>query len=212
MLQEYTIYKIPFEIPQEIIEDFENQLKKAGPIFNTKKNDNKRRQSNLKMTKSNIPFMTALNDFLDDVLDLCTRNASNWVLLESKPGCKAQLAHIDYENTPELHACKEVDLPLLVLVSLQPNTSIYVWENSPDVIKGIYKGEPITPTRVSLDAGDVFVFRADLVHAGGDYHSHNIRMHCYMDSPAVHRDPNRTFIISKHASEDVKKYICEVIS
>jgi hypothetical protein len=80
------------------------------------------------------------------------------------------------------------------------------------VIKGIYKGEPITPTRVSLDAGDVFVFRADLVHAGGDYHSHNIRMHCYMDSPAVHRDPNRTFIISKHASEDVKKYICEVIS
>ena len=50
-------------------------------------------------------------------------------------------------------------------------------------------------TEVKLNAGDVFVFRGDLLHAGGEYVKRNIRVHCYVDSPCApkKRDKKRTY-------------------
>ena len=38
---------------------------------------------------------------------------------------------------------------------------------------------------VELNAGDVFLFRGDLVHIGAEYRSLNIRIHSYIDSPCA---------------------------
>jgi hypothetical protein len=209
-ISEYTIYKNVFNIKQGVLEDFKNQLQDAGPIFNSKRNDNKRCQCNLKITKQNKDFITTLNQFIHNLSSNLT--PSKWVLLRSKPGCKPQLAHIDYENTTEFQMCikNSKKVPLLVLVALQPNTFIYLWEKSTEVIQGVYEGDPIEPTKIELKEGDILVFRADVVHAGSDYDEENIRMHCYLDSQEVSRDENRTFIISKHGNEDMKAHIREI--
>ena len=60
-----------------------------------------------------------------------------------------------------------------------------------------------------LEPGDAVVFRADVVHAGAEYDSENIRIHCYLDSPLVPRDPNRTFIIQEHADSLIQQKILE---
>jgi hypothetical protein len=48
---------------------------------------------------------------------------------------------------------------------------------------------------VELNAGDVFLFRGDLVHVGAEYMSLNIRIHCYIDSPCAPapRDNDATY-------------------
>lgn len=50
---------------------------------------------------------------------------------------------------------------------------------------------------VELDAGDVFVFRGDLIHCGAEYTGLNIRIHVYIDSPAApqRRDPDETYMV-----------------
>jgi hypothetical protein len=209
-IQEYIIYKDIFVTSAELIEDFKNQLQDAGPIFNSKRNDNKRCQCNLKITKQNKKFMDALNDFVKKLDNNLT--PSKWVLIKSKPGCKPQLAHMDYENTEEFQICirNNKQVPLLILAALQPNTYIYLWEKSSNVIQDTYKGPPIEPTKIKLKEGEVLVFRADTIHAGSDYDEENIRMHCYLDSTDVERNENRTFIISKHGSEYMNNNIIQV--
>jgi hypothetical protein len=48
---------------------------------------------------------------------------------------------------------------------------------------------------VELNAGDVFLFRGDLIHIGAEYTSLNIRIHCYIDSPCAPapRDNDATY-------------------
>ena len=209
-IPEYTIYENIFVTTPELLTDLKNQVQDAGPIFNSRRNDNKRCQCNLKATKQNKKFLDALNDFVRNLDNNLTH--SKWVLIKSKPGCKPQLAHMDYENTAEFKRCilNNKQVPLLVLVSLQPKTYIYLWENSSKVIQGTYKDDPIEPTKIELKEGDVLVFRADTIHAGSDYNEENIRMHCYLDSQEVERDENRTFIISKHGNEYMNKHIIQV--
>lgn len=209
-IPEYTIYENIFVTTPELLTDFKNQLQDAGPIFNSKRNDNKRCQCNLKTTKENKKFIDTLNQFVRKLYSNLT--PSKWVIIKSKPGCKPQLAHMDYENTNAFQTCISNDkqVPLLVLVALQPNTFIYLWENSSKVIQGIYKGEPIEPSKIELKQGDILVFRADTIHAGSDYEKENIRMHYYLDSQEVERDENRTFIISKHGNEYMNKHIIQV--
>jgi len=205
---EYTIYDNVFQSNDKILEDLKLQLQHAGPIFNSKKNDNKRCQCNLKITKTNKDLVETLTKFIKTLNPELT--PSSWVLIKSKPGCKEQLAHIDYENTEEFQKCinEGKNVPLLVLVALQPNTYIYLWKNSSKIIQETYKGEHVLPTKLELKEGEILVFRADLVHAGSDYEEENIRMHCYLDSPVVKRNKNRTYIISKHGNEYMNKNIC----
>jgi hypothetical protein len=157
--------------------------KTGGPIFNGAKNDKKRIQSNL----SRKPAV--LDEFIDElettIYDLLPADSplsfSNWVILKSTPGCERQLPHMDYD--PELirHTPDYKDIPLLVLVSIMPNTYLDVWDAN-----GNHE-------RVSMDAGDILIFRADTVHAGSAYQCENIRIHVYLDSPLIQRIPNRVW-------------------
>jgi hypothetical protein len=83
-IPEYTIYKNIFVFDPNLLEDFKNQLQDAGPIFNSKRNDNKRCQCNLKITKQNKKFVDTMNQFVKNISTSLT--PSKWVLIKSKHG------------------------------------------------------------------------------------------------------------------------------
>ena len=79
------------------------------------------------------------------------------------------------------------DAHLSMLVSLQDNTKLVVYPFD----KG---GEEVPLT---LNAGDIVIFRGDLVHTGAAYDACNLSLHLYIDSPrAPHqRDAKATYAV-----------------
>ena len=129
---------------------------------------------------------------------------SSAILIESLPGCQRQAAHCDYVPSRELAEAKPEEVPLLFLLAIEAGTRLDVWPGSHR--KGC---KPCSKRTVHLDAGDAVFFRADLVHAGSEYEKANRRLHIYLDSPAVPRVPNRTWIIYKHGDADMQRRILE---
>lgn len=196
-----------FANPSILSRHLDYYKKRTEYIFNGPgKNDHRRRQVTLpeSVTKSlqeeiqYLPFLTE-SHFLKD-----------FVLLHSLPGCERQSAHTDYIPDSSLLQCEKEKLPYLFLFALEQQTKLVVWPGSHKVVQG--RGRtvvPIEPKVIELKAGDALVFRPDLVHAGAEYDVENFRIHCYIDSVAVKRDPNRTWIIQKHADELVQSKILE---
>jgi hypothetical protein len=176
-------------------------------IFNAPgSNDHKRRQ----MTLSQSTVQELRREILSLPFLSNVHHVEDFVLLRSLSGCKRQAAHTDYIPEASLLQCEPYNLPLLFLFALEGKTKLVVWPGSHKVIQGRGRTlEPIQPTVVELNAGDALVFRADLVHAGAEYETENLRIHCYIDSEVVKRNPNRTWIIGTHADELVRKKIVE---
>jgi len=175
------------------------------PIFNDNANaktDKKRLQSTLR-----TGWARQLRDRL--ATEFTHLSPSSLILLESKPGCQRQAAHCDYIPTDELLSVEEGNIPLLFLLAIEPNTTIDLWPGSHHIIRGHNTNIPCIRHRIKLDIGDAIIFRADLVHAGSSYEKTNRRIHAYLDSSMVHRDPNRTWIIYKHASPLIRGLIDE---
>lgn len=207
----FIIYKNVFEITPEILSELKEQsAKKSSPIFNSVKQDNKRIQCDkIRNTKKIKSLMNTLSNFVKNINPELV--PSSFVLIESKPNCQKQMAHLDYENTSEFNECLNNNhIPLLVLIALENNTSLYVWENSIQIINKTFPSNKKShATKINLQSGDIFVFRADVIHAGSDYKKSNIRMHCYLDDDELEREPNKTWIISKHGDEYIKNIIIE---
>jgi len=81
------------------------------------------------------------------------------------------------------------DAHLAMIIALQDNTKLHIYPFG----RG---GEEII---IALNAGDVLIFRGDLIHAGAEYTGRNVRIHMYLDSSAAPelRDPNRTYVVDK---------------
>jgi hypothetical protein len=171
----------------------------AEPIFNDNpaahRNDSRRRQMTLRCV---APLRRRLEAMFPQ------HTARDWVLLESLPGCRQQAAHTDYVPTAELRTASDSEMPLLFMLAIEDDTYLDVWPRTHRP-----RRHPVSQTTVRLNAGDAVLFRGDLVHAGSAYEKHNLRIHAYLDHPAVPRDPNRTWIIYKHADESVRSTICE---
>lgn len=192
--------------PKHLLQTLEPYRKRTQYIFNGEENDHKRRQTSVSVhdvkefreALLQLPFLTSVH---------CLEY---FVLLRSLPGCTRQLAHTDYIPDEELLMSTPETRPFLCVLALEDNTKLVVWPGSQKVIQG--RGRtmaPIEPKVVFLEAGDAIIFRGDLVHAGAEYDTDNIRLHCYIDSKAVNRNPNRTWIISKHADDLVQQKIVE---
>jgi len=189
---------------QEKCETYRN---KTESIFNGGgRNDHKRRQVNLPVSVVKelkdqikcIPFLTEYHHMED------------FVLLRSLPGCSRQAAHTDYIPDISLLHCEADKLPYLFLLAIEDQTKLVVWPGSHKVVQGRGRTiDSIGPKILELQAGDAVVFRPDLVHAGAEYQTENLRVHCYIDSDKVKRDPNRTWIIGKHADILVRQKIVE---
>jgi len=178
---------------------------RTEPIFNDNANaktDKKRLQATLR-----TGWARELRDRLAN--EFAPLSPSSLILLESKPGCQRQAAHCDYIPTEELLSVKEKDIPLLFLLAIEPDTTIDLWPGSHHIVRENNTTIPCIRYTVKLDIGDAIIFRADLVHAGSSYEKTNRRIHAYLDSSMVRRDPNRTWIIYKHAPSLVRDLIDE---
>jgi hypothetical protein len=130
------------------------------------------------------------------------RMATDCVILESLAGCQIQAAHTDYVPNSALLDTNDDTVPLLAVFALQGGTRLDVWPESHRLVRRprLTRHTPkVTRRTVELDAGDLIVFRGDLIHAGSAYTQHNLRIHTYLDHPTVPRPPNRTWVIQKHA-------------
>lgn len=193
-----------FADPSALQRIVELYREKTDYIFNgTGRNDHKRRQ-----VKLPLKLLKSLQEKLQKQHP--QHKIQEFVLLRSLPGCQRQQAHTDYIPTSDLLTCAPDQLPLLFVFALEPQTRLVVWPGSHKVVRGLGRTkEPMEPKMLVLEAGDAVLFRADLVHAGAEYDSENIRIHCYLDSSAVPRDPNRTFILKKHADPLIQEKILE---
>ena len=107
------------------------------------------------------------------------------VVLMSRENCKAQLAHTDFSKDT-LAPVKNSDekMPLACLVALMDDTAFDVW---PGAIR-FDESRKIKPLQVRLNAGDMLVFRGDLVHGGAAVgEQENVRIHAYIDVEGVIR-------------------------
>ena len=93
---------------------------------------------------------------------------------------------------PNSHAAARApwgDAHLAMIVALEDGTTLHVCPFDSD-------GEE---EEIPLNAGDVLVFRGDLIHAGAAYDARNVRIHCYIDSLSAPepRDPTETYPVGK---------------
>lgn len=222
--QGYVIVKNKFKIPDNVKNHFEQTVQRRGSaIFNhnenSKHNDRKRIQVNVTAKSKYIQgFMDTLNQSLAKSFRHLEIN--DWVVIGSKPGCKNQAAHTDYSPSPDM--TDESKIPINVLIALEDGTLINVWPGSHGLIcndlidqdglsdwdkmgTGYNQYRPIKMQTLSLNKGDLLLFRGDLVHAGASYEKANCRLHCYLD--AGYREPNRTWLINRHASQYLRDLI-----
>jgi hypothetical protein len=204
----YEIHRGYSNIDTNILEYMTEYAKKAEPIFNdnttNRQNDRLRRQISLPSRH------TWLRDIRQKLQERYPEHKiKDPVLLQSMPGCRRQAAHCDYVPSPEFLVTNTKTKPLLFILALENDTYLDVWSGSH--LRKSARSNPILPTRLSLNAGDAIIFRSDLVHAGSAYDKSNIRIHFYIDHPSVPRDPNRTWIIYKHASEVERARIVETV-
>ena len=179
------------------------------PIFNynptTSRNDGRRRQAD-------FPDTVGLQALLESVSGSGSRQATDFVALESLPGCQAQAAHTDYVPDAALLDTTDDTVPLLAVIALQPATTLEVWPGSHHLIRRarLTRHTPkVTRRTVRLNVGDVIVFRGDLIHAGSPYTSRNLRLHAYIDHPSVPRPPNKTWAIQRHAEPMLRTAVVE---
>lgn len=201
----YEVRKAWWPISADVVQEI--AAIKTEPIFNDNPDhttDRKRRQA---------PVATAWSRLVRRRLsaEFAPLRSSSMVVIESLPGCQRQAAHCDYIPTEELLALEDAEMPLLFLLAIEPGTTIDLWPRSHHLLRssGVKAKVPCHRVTVALEPGDAILFRADLVHAGSAYAAVNRRVHVYLDNPEHHRDPNRTWIIYKHAPRPLRALIDE---
>ena len=132
-------------------------------------------------------FKQVLTERLSGVLP--RHKVSSMVALLSKLFCKAQLAHTDFSPDTLSNVLLDDDkMPLASLVVLMDGTVFDVW---PGAIR-FDKNRDFKPMHLKLRAGDVLIFRGDLVHAGAAVGAvENVRFHAYLDVEGVVRPKHK---------------------
>lgn len=213
----YRVYRAAFTVSDTVVEAAKRfSATGAQEIFNfnedSARSDRRRRQ---KCLSTGAPG--ALRTFAEDLQAFVKKQVSDhldpkkFVVLRSRPGCQDQAAHCDYVPDAALRGASDKEMPLGMITCLMSGTKLNIWPGSHRLATAsaarLEEVSPIKCQVVELDAGDVLVFRGDFVHAGSAYDKDNYRIHCFLDSDTVPRDPNRTFIIHRSASSALKELI-----
>lgn len=166
-----------------------------------KRNDNRRRQLALSKMKTltereslqaGDEDLTRFEEALQRKLSRRFENhhADSMVVLLSQENCKAQLPHTDYSDKTlkvalESSGGDDAKMPLACLVALQDGTRFDVW---PGAIR-FDSSRSFDHLCVILNAGDMLIFRGDLVHAGAATGPacRNVRIHAYLDAEGIDR-------------------------
>eukprot|EP00940_MAST-03C_sp_MAST-3C-sp2_P000850 g850.t1 len=134
-------------------------------------------RSQASIRKSSAMFRT-----LSDIVDKYNPNLTleDVVALKSAANCSEQKRHADYDEKA-IRDVPDNEVPLGMIVAIMNETKLKIWPNSHRDWK------PHVSTYVTLNAGDILLFRGDLIHAGCRYKNENVRIHGYLDSERVDR-------------------------
>ena len=185
----YFVIKQAIRVDSNVIYKLRGQVEKRGRVIFG--HDRKRLQCKVRHgSKPLQAFIGALSMLvIKDHMPTYNVNPSEWVIVRSLPGGQPQPAHCDYdpkiiENEPNERK------PFAALVAVEPDTKLTVWKGCFGKITN-----QVQPEDVTLDPGDMLIFRGDLVHAGSAYDQDNIRLHCYFDIFKIPRTKDRTYLI-----------------
>ena len=210
----YEVFRDTIIIPEGLEEQLLSYGRQGNIIFNHHEtrifNDRRRRQTNLNRVNRQVAnFRNTIQDFLTTHFPNLV--PTDWVTIYSNSGCGDQAAHCDYVPDSILATTPDSHFPLGALVAVMPETRIHVWPGSHRLAylstNVLSELPPITRETVSLDPGDILVFRGDLIHAGANYSEENSRVHCFLDSPQVPRTANRTWLIYQDGTDELRKKI-----
>lgn len=166
-----TIIRGALDISSADVRRFKSySTRRGGPIFNP---DAKRLQAA-------VPKRCKLIQRLEYILQknghMEGRTLGSCVSLLSRPGCRQQEWHTDYD--PD--AIQTLNhKPLGVLLALQDDTFF----NEHSVGRHVLK------------QGDILIFDGDVVHAGAAYTKENVRIHAYIDSIDYVRPRDKTYLL-----------------
>jgi hypothetical protein len=167
----------------------------ATDIFNGH-DDGKRRQL---AELGGSPVMVKAADVLRQLVP--GREPTDGVGLVSDPGCAEQPPHVDVEMYGLQGQVKRAGddgvaggYPLGAIIAVQNGTKFVAWVGAID-FQGSKTYHPVT---LVLNAGDVLIFRIDLVHAGAAYDEVNVRIHFFLDRAGIVRQPDQTSLMCHH--------------
>lgn len=200
----YQIFPQQFTIDFDV-NKFSEKVKSFSVIFGAKRSINDRKRKQRSLTKKDIRLL-ALTDQIDkwifDILPYAAK--TTWVELRSSQGCAQQAAHSDY-FPDTLNGVHIEHIPLVCIAAIMPDTKIVVWPGA--LSAATLDKEHYEPMTIHMNAGDIVLFRGDLVHAGAKYDKINRRLHCYIDTIAVHHRDNRTWRIDFQDNDIQHKFI-----
>jgi len=133
------------------------------------------------------------------------REARDFVFLLSERNCKDQKKHADY-NISEIQRKVEDDgvcggYPMGCILALEDNTYFNVWKGSINFDTSKHYAHE----RLCLKAGDLLLFRADLIHSGAAFVEDNLRVHCFLDRKGIERDEDYTCFMDMYQNlEEIK--------
>ncbi|KAI8620239.1 hypothetical protein BC830DRAFT_1100088 [Chytriomyces sp. MP71] len=204
----FAILKTNIPIPRALLLELDAALanrKGVHVLFNNQahdgaRNDRRRRQASLFPDVIDAPqaqrgfedrrpecveLQMRLNALLREHAVLWGRCVSDIVVLESRPGCKQQALHTDFDPRGVARLSREM-IPLGAIFCLEDEGSRLIVQRLDDIHGNLEE--------VSVQKGELLVFRGDLKHAGASYNERNRRIHFYLDCEHHERPPNRTFI------------------
>ena len=199
-LHDQCFYVWPEKFNLEQIQILHDGLTSVGkarwmPIFNPKR---KRLQYILEKTdhsllKEATEFMRSVNPNLEPKV---------WAALKTIQGAKRQNAHLDYAPD-NIYRLTDDQIPLLLLIPLEDNVSLHLWNPSKAIIRGTYSSVKVKSSFLTANRGDLVVFRADLIHAGSEWmDGEKLRIHCYFHNNKISFPDDYTWRIDKNEKSD----------
>jgi len=206
----YEVHRKLAAVPQHAIEDLRARARqRSSVIFNTYAagdshvGDGRRKQMYSLRNKVTKPFFAQLDASLKSLAP--SHQARAWVLVHSEAGCAEQTPHADYQPTRQLAQASDAEMPLAVLVAVMPQTRLEIWPRSIGWMAS--PEQPLCALRAAkqtleLGVGDVLLFRGDLVHASSADAAEHVRLHCFLDNPAIRRTANKTCHVDAQLEPD----------
>ena len=120
------------------------------------------------------------------------------VALKTEEDAKKQFCHTDY-NPEMIFDLPDHHMPLLLMIPLEDNTTLHIWNPSRAILAGTYRFTKVKSSVLTINKGDLVVFRGDLIHAGSEWNgSAKYRLHCYFHHPSVPFPDNQTWRVNKN--------------
>lgn len=206
-------YIVPHFFPapnKESIKHLQQRVaKSAFCIFNaidatgdTVHGDEKRKQAFVDDISDPYSFEVLLANALEHRMSALLeykRVPTDMVYLLSERGCGDQPAHSDWDPNAFRDAPPTDDglfggFPVGAIIAIQDKTYFNVWPGYLSSTIGSDE-DPFAFQHecVCLDAGDLLLFRADLVHSGAAFQTTNVRIHVFLDVPNLKRMNDATY-------------------